>query len=99
MITGSWAAHFANVYQELGGQALGLEPARRFFEGDDVVAIMQPELYPVSCDGVTHIYQRRASCCRFYLIPYGQLCASCPLVGHDERLRRNLEWMKQTLSR
>ncbi len=94
MITSSWASHFTNVYQDRGGQVLGLESARRLFEGNDVVTKMQPELYPLTLGGTTYVYQRRASCCRYYLIPQGQLCASCPLVSHEERLRRNLEWIK-----
>jgi hypothetical protein len=44
---------------------------------------------------VTHLYQRRASCCRYYLLPRGSLCACCPLVSQKERERRNLEWMKK----
>ena len=32
---------------------------------------------------------RRASCCRIYLLPRMELCASCPLVSQEERLARN----------
>jgi hypothetical protein len=34
-----------------------------------------------------------------YLLPQGNLCASCPLVSHDERLRRNAEFMERQLVR
>ena len=64
------------------------------FRGDDVVARMQPRMQVVSYLGAHHLYQRRASCCRYYLLPQGELCASCPLVSHEERLRRNREWME-----
>jgi len=47
----------------------------------------------------THLYQRHASCCRYYLLPQGQLCASCPLVSQEERLERNAEWMQKQLDR
>jgi len=60
---------------------------------------MQPRMHAVTMDGVTHLYLRRASCCRYYLLPQGDLCASCPLVSHDERLRRNREFMAKQLSR
>jgi hypothetical protein len=60
---------------------------------------MQPRLHAVSCGGATHLYQRRASCCRIYLLPGQQLCASCPLVGDDERLARNRAWMQRQLAR
>jgi len=58
---------------------------------------MQPRMHPVTCGEVTHLYQRRASCCRYYLLPQGDLCASCPLVSHDERVARNLQWMQSRL--
>ena len=44
-------------------------------------------------------YQRRASCCRYYLLPQGSLCASCPLVSDEERLAKNLDWMREQLSK
>ncbi|MEO7997123.1 MAG: (2Fe-2S)-binding protein, partial [Gemmatimonadaceae bacterium] len=58
------------------------------------VAEMRPIMREVSYAGDTHLYQRRASCCRFYLLPSGNLCASCPLVSDEERMQRNIEWMK-----
>jgi hypothetical protein len=70
-----------------------------FFAGTDVVARMRPLMHAVSYRDVTHLYQRRASCCRYYLLPQGDLCASCPLVSHEERLARNLAWMQQQLER
>jgi FhuF 2Fe-2S C-terminal domain len=60
---------------------------------------MQPDFYPVSYQGITHVYHRRVSCCRFYKLPGGQLCASCPIVSHEERLQRNQAWMKTLLER
>ena len=56
-----------------------------FFAGDDIVAAMRPRMHAVSVDGATRLYQRRASCCRMYLLPGGSLCTSCPLVGDEER--------------
>lgn len=40
-----------------------------------------------------------ASCCRYHLLPQGDLCASCPLVPQERRLELNLEWMKTQLER
>jgi FhuF 2Fe-2S C-terminal domain len=99
MITSSWAAHFIGVCGRLNEQMDALPIAERFFEGDDEIARMKPRLNPVSLRGVTHVYQRRASCCRYYLLPQGDLCASCPLVSDDERTQRNTSWMEQQLSR
>jgi hypothetical protein len=99
MITSSWAAQFITVSERLGGQALAAPILEDFFAGNDDIGRMQPRVHAVTMEGVTHLYQRRASCCRYYLLPQGNLCASCPLVSHDERLRRNREFMANTLRR
>lgn len=99
MITSSWAAQFIAVCERLGSQALAAPIMEAFFAGDDDIGRMQPRTHPVTMRGVTHLYQRRASCCRYYLLPKGDLCASCPLVSHDERLRRNTEFMDRQLTR
>jgi ferric iron reductase protein FhuF len=99
MITSSWASQFISVCERLGGQALAAPIMEAFFAGTDDVARMQPRTHPVSMQGITHLYQRRASCCRYYLLPQGDLCASCPLVSHEERLSRNTEFMARQLAR
>jgi len=99
LITSSWGAQFINISGGLEGQEPGLAYARDFFEGRDVVAQMQPDFYPVTYRHVTHIYHRRASCCRFYKMPQGELCASCPIVPQEERLLRNQAYMKYLLER
>lgn len=99
MVTSSWASQFINVCGHLGDQSRALPMLAAFFAGDDDVCRMRPILHPVSYKDVTQLYQRRASCCRYYLLPQGQLCASCPLVSHDERLQRNRDWMKKQIDR
>jgi hypothetical protein len=99
MLTSSWASQFTGLCETPSGQDVMLPVIETFFAGDDDPAAMQPRMHPVTCDNVTHLYQRRASCCRYYLLPQGDLCASCPLVSHDDRLARNLEWMKTQLER
>jgi hypothetical protein len=94
LITSSWGAQFFNIFSEIDGQERGLPHVRQLFEGTDVVSQMQPDFYPVTYRHVTHVYHRRASCCRFYKIPQGQLCASCPIVPQEERVRQNLAYMK-----
>jgi ferric iron reductase protein FhuF len=98
MLTSSWAAQFTGLVEGDDQRAM-LPILERFFAGDDVVAQMQPRLHPVTCRHLTHLYQRRASCCRWYLLPQGELCASCPLVSQDERLTRNRAWMQSQLER
>lgn len=97
MLTSSWAAQITALSGD--DQCAALPVMRALFEGDDVVAVMQPGLHTVTHDAVTRVFQRRASCCRYYLLPQGDLCASCPLVPHDERLVRNRAWMKTQLER
>lgn len=98
MLTSSWAAQFTGLYEGDDQRAM-LPTLERFFAGDDEVARMQPRLHAVTCQHVTHLYQRRASCCRWYLLPQGELCASCPLVSQEERLVRNRAWMQSQLER
>jgi len=98
MLTSSWAAQFTGLF-EGDDQREMLPTLQRFFAGDDVVTRMQPRLHAVTCQHVTHLYQRRASCCRWYLLPQGELCASCPLVSQDDRLARNRAWMQSQLDR
>jgi ferric iron reductase protein FhuF len=98
-ITSSWASQFINVCACLSQQSDALPLMAPFFDGDDIVAAMRPRVDPVTHRGVTHVYQRRASCCRYYLIPGGTLCASCPLVSDEERRRRNIEYMDRLLAK
>lgn len=97
MLTSSWAAHVTNLIGDGRDQRPALPLLEAFFAGDDLVAKMQPKMHTLTWSGVTHLYQRRASCCRIYLLPQMELCASCPLVSHEERVARNLEWMKTQL--
>jgi hypothetical protein len=94
MLTSSWASHFTGLCETPDDQR-PLQPILdRFFAGTDVVAAMQPRMHPVTCGPVTHLFQRRASCCRWYLLPQGELCASCPLVSQEARVQRNAAWMQ-----
>ena len=97
MLTSSWAAHLTTLSTQGPDQRNALPELREFFEGHDLAATMQPRLHTVKYRHATHVYQRRASCCRFYLVPQGELCASCPLVSQADRLARNLEWMQRQI--
>ena len=99
MLTSSWASQFTGLCDTPDDQRSMLPVIEAFFQGDDDAARMQPRMHPVTCGTVTHLYQRRASCCRYYLLPQGDLCASCPLVSHETRLRMNIEWMQTQLER
>jgi ferric iron reductase protein FhuF len=99
MLTSSWAAHFTGMCDTPHDQRVMLPTIEAFFAGDDIVAAMQPRMHAVTYRDVTHLYQRRASCCRYYLLPQGDLCASCPLVSHDDRVARNFAWMQTQLER
>jgi hypothetical protein len=94
MITSSWGAQFMQICGAIDTQTSGLQYVEPFFAGNDVVAQMQPSFYPVTYHQVTHLYHRRATCCRYYLLPRGSYCASCPLLSQEERLQRNHTWMR-----
>ena len=94
MLTSSWASQFTGLCENRKDQRTVWPQLRGLFDGDDVVGEMQPRMNAVTWLDSTHLYQRRASCCRYYLLAEGDLCASCPLVSDEERQEKNLEWMK-----
>ncbi len=98
MLTSSWASQFIGQCDRRDHRPVG-PILDELFAGDDVVFAMRPIMHAVELDGAVHLYQRRASCCRYYLMPDGDLCASCPLVSHEERLLRNRKWMRTLLAR
>jgi hypothetical protein len=63
-IASSWTSQFVNAYGRLGDQAQALPAVEGFFEGDDEMSRMRPILHAVTVGDITHLYQRRASCCR-----------------------------------
>lgn len=99
MLTSSWASQFTAYCDNPHDQRDVAPQLDALFAGNDVVAEMRPAMRTVSYGGETHLYQRRASCCRFYLLPTGNLCASCPLVSDEERTRRNIVWMQTQAER
>jgi hypothetical protein len=104
LLTSSWASQFVTACGRLGPQAAAVPVLDALFESRDAAAPdevtrMRPGLHLVSCEQSTHVFQRRSSCCRYYLLPRGHLCASCPLVSHEERLQKNLAWMQDLLDR
>jgi hypothetical protein len=76
-----WASHFIAMWPARDDQRPLARMLDAFFSGDDIVAEMRPEVMDAESDGLVRLRQRRASCCRFYLVPGGGLCASCPLAA------------------
>jgi hypothetical protein len=98
-VTSSWASHVTTLCEDRLDHR-GLRPLlEALFAGDDEAARMRPRFHEVGHGGAVHLFQRRASCCRYYLLPNAELCASCPLVSHDDRVARNRAWMKSQLER
>jgi hypothetical protein len=99
MLTSSWASHFTGLSTDSDDQRGMVPLIDALFARGDVVDAMRPRLHAVTFESATHLFQRRASCCRYYLLPQGDLCASCPLVSHEERLSKNLAWMQTQAAR
>jgi hypothetical protein len=98
-LTSSWASHVTTLCEDRRDHR-GVRPLLDgLFAGDDDVARMRPRFHEVRYRDAVHLFQRRASCCRYYLVPNGELCASCPLVSQADRLARNEAWMKTQLDR
>ena len=95
MITSSWGSQFAQVMQHVDAPHAGWTEAEHFFDGDDVIQQMRPQFYDVSHQGCMQVFHRRSACCRYYLMPEGNYCASCPLSPQEESIRRSKEWMTQ----
>ena len=85
VLTSLWASHFIALWLAHDDQQPLARVLDEFFSGDDVVAEMRPGVTAVESGRRVHLHVRRASCCRFYLVPAGGLCASCPLVSENER--------------
>jgi len=83
VLTSLWASHFVALWPIHDDQRPVAQMLDDFFAGDDVVAEMRPEVTRSESGAGVHLHLRRASCCRFYLVPAGSLCASCPLVTDD----------------
>jgi hypothetical protein len=75
-----WASHFIALWPAQDDQRPLARMLDAVFAGDDAVAEMRPAVTAVESGGIVRLRQRRASCCRFYLVPGGGLCASCPLA-------------------
>lgn len=90
LMASSWGGQFVSVLRASDHTpASTIECVRRFFDGDDVVFQMQPNLYRVTIGDVSGVYYRAAACCRHYLRPEKQYCAMCPLISQEDRVRRN----------
>lgn len=69
MLTSSWASQFTGLCADADDQRDMLPVIEAFFAGDDIVSATQPRMHAVTYEGVTQLYQRRSTCCRYYLLP------------------------------
>jgi hypothetical protein len=97
-IAASWGSQFSAVLAHVKRHAEALEYSTEFFADPDFLGKMRPWFYPIKHKGLVRIYHRRASCCLYYRIPGAEYCASCPLVSHEERVRRNKDWIDRGMS-
>jgi len=92
-VLSSWAGQVTSIYAELGRHLEALDAVENLFKSTCPHLVMRPTMYPVSHASVTHVHQRRATCCLYYKLPNTQRCASCPLISQAERETRNRAWM------
>jgi len=78
----SWAAPMTQILAHTGAATAdgAVQVATAFFDDPRPVFAMRPHFYTVASDGESRAYHRRASCCLYYKLPKGSLCASCPLL-------------------
>jgi hypothetical protein len=94
LVASSWTSQFITLLRQLNRQHEARELLARFFAGSDMVARMQPTLAEITCNDRTRVYQRQASCCRYYLLST-KYCTSCPLISDAERARRHAEALRK----
>jgi hypothetical protein len=87
LLASAWAAKLAELHPTPSDHRAIQRLIEAFFAGSDVLAAMQPQMRVVDDGRTRRLVQRRASCCRIYLLPGCALCVSCPLVPQAPRRR------------
>lgn len=88
-IYASWGSVFKMVADYTGQSGEILPYLHGFFSGPMDHPAMAPDFYSLAPPDDAHIFHRRASCCLYYRLPQGSLCASCPLETDENRLAAN----------
>jgi len=89
-ISSTWASLFIAICDEVSQTLDPKVYLDMFFDAAQLPMTMKPEIYPVTHQQTTRLYQRRSSCCLYYKISEKRLfCSSCPLLDEDSRLLRN----------
>ena len=78
----------------MGDSGLGIREARETLSLMPEIARAAPELYDVRSDDLVCTCQRRSACCLYFKSPGRNFCASCPILPKEERLERNLVWVR-----
>lgn len=94
MVTSSWAGQFAAVARQMGDSELGIREAKETFALSPEIARAAPELYDVHSEDLACTCQKRSACCLYFKSPGRNFCASCPILPKEERLERNLAWVR-----
>lgn len=94
-VLSSWGTPMTQILTRIGATSAEatVKTATAFFDDPRPAFAMRPRFYTVLSNGERHAYHRRASCCLYYKVPRGTLCASCPLLRFDESVRKQAERM------
>ena len=94
LVTSSWAGQFAAVARQMGDSERGIREAKETFALASEIARAAPELYDVCSEDLACTCQKRSACCLYFKSPGRNFCASCPILAKEERLERNLAWVR-----
>ena len=95
-ISSTWASLFITICDEIPQTLDPKHCLDMFFDAAQLPMTMKPEVYPVTHQQTTRLYQRRSSCCLYYKISEKRLfCSSCPLLDKASRLLRNQMSLQQ----
>lgn len=92
-IYAGWGSVIHSAVTVVSPSAAALPYIQAFFATPMDDAGMAPEFYALTYQDMTRLFHRRSSCCLFYKLPQGSLCASCPLETDDIRVTRNLDML------
>ncbi|HXX68777.1 MAG TPA: (2Fe-2S)-binding protein [Polyangiaceae bacterium] len=88
-IFSSWGTPMTQILSSTGTTTAegAAEVATAFFDDPRPEFAMRPRFYTVTSRGESRAYHRRGSCCLYYKLPKGSLCASCPLLPSGDASR------------
>ncbi len=96
MVSSSWVGQILNISKQLHLPEDRLRHYLTLFYNQwQPLADSLPHWYFISDQGNNHYFHIRASCCLYFKGKSRHFCASCPMIGEEERIERNRRWVQK----